>query len=302
MIFYKFVVVSVVGFSLLFLWFRPMSINKIPVADLSGSHRICVSQAIRQTHNFTGTNGWQVYSRLLATKRTINISEYWNEEDRFRPLDMPLKTCTIVYCGANIAGTDGHRFALAYPSCHIYFLEPVLPFYEQLLHSSHIGQLLTSDRSSLYHVYPFGLSNRSYFVNINEMTLSQGQSLSLTNRDQLTSDQHYKLIVRDVAEILFEFKILKKEASTIKNELSLLHMNCEGCEYDVIERLLTTGLIKYIRHLQFGSHRPIEMQLTVTDRYCFLQSSLNLSHDRVFGIPWGWERWTRRNISMLKSI
>ncbi len=77
-------------------------------------------------------------------------------------------------------------------------------------------------------------------------------------------------------------------------------MNCEGCEYDVIERLLTTGLIKYIRHLQFGSHRPIEMQLTVTDRYCFLQSSLNISHDRVFGIPWGWERWTRRNISMLK--
>jgi hypothetical protein len=132
------------------------------------------------------------------------------------------------------------------------------------------------------------------------MTFSQGQSLSLTKRDQSTSDQHYKLIVRDVAEILFEFKILKKEASTIKNELSLLHMNCEGCEYDVIERLLTTGLIKYIRHLQFGSHRPIEMQLTVTDRYCFLQSSLNISHDRVFGIPWGWERWTRRNISMLK--
>ncbi|CAF1479844.1 unnamed protein product [Adineta steineri] len=126
-------------------------------------------------------------------------------------------------------------------------------------------------------------------------TFSQGQSLSLTDHAQSKSDKYYKLIVRDVAEILFEFKILKKTTSSIENELSLLHLNCEGCEYDVIERLVTTGLIKYIRHLQFGSHRPIEMQSVVAERYCLLQSSLKNSHECIFGIPWGWERWTYRN-------
>ncbi|CAF1371898.1 unnamed protein product [Adineta steineri] len=228
----------------------------------------------------------------------MNRSWYWNEEERLRPLDLPNKTCTIIYCGANIAGTDGLHFALAYPSCHIYFLEPVLPFYEELIHSSRIRNLLTGDRSSLYHIYPFGLSNRSYLVNVNEKSFSQGQSLSLTDHTQSLSNNYYKLIVRDVAEILFEFKILKKMTSSIENELSLLHLNCEGCEYDVVERLLTTGLIKHIRHLQFGSHRPTEIQSTVAERYCSIQNSLNISHDRIFGIPWGWERWTHRNISI----
>ncbi|CAF1419275.1 unnamed protein product [Adineta steineri] len=116
----------------------------------------------------------------------------------------------IIYCGANIAGTDGLHFALAYPSCHIYFLKPTLPFYEELIHSSRIRNLLTSDRSSLYH------------------TFSQGQSLSFTDHAQSTSDKYYKLIARDIAEVVFEFKILKKMSSSIKNELNLLHLNCES--------------------------------------------------------------------------
>ncbi|CAF4116459.1 unnamed protein product [Adineta steineri] len=125
---------------------------------LTYPHRINMMLSFRTSCG----NEWFAFGPLLAnqaekqklafsiTCQHQNLSE--NEEEQFRPLDLPNKTCMIIYCGANIAGTDGLHFALAYPSCHIYFLKPTLPFYEELIHSSRIRNLLTSDRSSLYHV------------------------------------------------------------------------------------------------------------------------------------------------------
>jgi hypothetical protein len=157
-----------------------------------------------------------------------------------------------------------------------------------------------NDHEAKYHIYPFGLSNQSKFISIDESAFAEGQGLSLTGSQHSTSSRNYKLTVRDVADILFEFKVLTKEASSIMGELSLLHVNCEGCEYDVIDRLLSIGLISHVRHLQFGSHRPTHMQSTVVKRYCSLQASLNESHCQIFGVPWGWERWTNPKLAILK--
>ena len=161
--------------------------------------------------------------------------------------------------------------------------------------------LLANDHEAKYHIYPFGLSNQSMFISIDERAFVEGQGLSLTGSQQSTFGRKYELIVRDVADILFEFKVLTKETSSIKGELSLLHVNCEGCEYDVIERLLATDLVVHVRHLQFGSHRPTHIQSTVAERYCSLQVSLNASHTQLFGVPWSWERWTNRKLRMLKQ-
>jgi hypothetical protein len=125
-----------------FCFFRfsiPYSFNLfISSMIVSNNLSECVLHATKLTHNLSYTNGWPVYALIHRATKTANISQYWNGNDRFRPLDMPSTKCVIIYCGANIGGTDGIRFAREYPLCHIYFLEPVTAFFEQLLHSSAI--------------------------------------------------------------------------------------------------------------------------------------------------------------------
>jgi FkbM family methyltransferase len=267
--------------------------------DNSLEENTCIIYARQLTHNLTTVNGWETSNYLNSFRSSIrhNTTQYWNENDRFRKFNFTgVKACSIIYCGANIIGTDGLHFAKEYPSCHIWFFEPVPVFYEQFVHSPGWKRLMGSIASRLYHAYAYGLSNRSAFIDIAENSIAEGQSFSLIRKQKMIrSHERHKLIIRDVSEIIFELKILKQvgvHSNTVDGELTLLHMNCEGCEYDVLERLIDTDLIEYVHYLQFGTHRPISIQSTIVERYCALQKKLNETHKRDFGIPWGWERWT----------
>ncbi|CAF3276817.1 unnamed protein product [Rotaria sp. Silwood2] len=240
--------------------------------------------------------------QLESVNQTLlNISLYWNQDDRFKlftNLMLSKNECQILYCGANEAGTDGLQFIEQYEHCHIWFLEPVAQFYDKLIHSRKILRELKTGKHHLYHI---GLSNKNDLIDVTWQDIKESQALTLVgkqeNKQDTGNDLKYKLILRDVVEILFEFHILSKTInSTITGELNLLHVNCEGCEYDVIERLIKTNLIKYIRIIQFGSHRPSAIRSSVNQRYCCLQQMLLKTHHLQFGIPWAWERWLRNDL------
>ncbi|CAF4443035.1 unnamed protein product [Rotaria sp. Silwood2] len=240
--------------------------------------------------------------KLKAINQTLlNSSLYWNQDDRLKPftnLMLSRNECQIIYCGANQAGTDGLEFIKQYENCHVWFLEPVAQFYDKLIHSYSILQELKTGKHHLYHI---GLSNKNDLIDVTWQDIRESEALSLVgkqeNKPNIGNDLKYKLILRDVAEILFEFHMLSKTSNSIvTGELNLLHLNCEGCEYDVIERLIQTNLIKYIRIIQFGSHRPLAIRPSVNKRYCCLQQMLSTTHHLQFGVPWAWERWLRHDL------
>ncbi len=262
--------------------------------NTSLSQRTCIIHAKQLTHNLTETNN----DLTLSGYTRDNITEYqWNGYDRLRKFDFTqVKNCSIIYCGVNVNGMDGVRFANEYPSCYIWFLEPMPSFYQRFIHSSGWKRLMISDRAKLYNTFAYGLSNHSKLIDMVETNSSKGQGFTLFREDQrMNSHQRHKLVIRDVSEIMFELKVLNRldtELNIIDGELTLLHMNCEGCEYEVLERLIDTDLIKHVRYLQFETHRPKSIQSTIAERYCSLQERLNNTHNREFGIPWAWERWT----------
>ncbi|CAF3904236.1 unnamed protein product [Rotaria sordida] len=231
----------------------------------------------------------------------LNSSLYWNEEDRFKPFNNLMSSrneCQILYCGAHEAGTDGLEFIKQYENCHVWFLEPVAQFYDKLIHSRRILRQLETVK---HHMYNIGLSNKNELIDLTWKDIRKSQALTLVgkheNKNDIGNNLKYKLILRDVAEILFEFHILLKISnSIIIGELNLLHINCEGCEYDVIERLIKKNLTKYIRIIQFGSHRPLSIRSSINRRYCCLQQMLSMTHHLEFGIPWAWERWLRTDL------
>ena len=76
-------------------------------------------------------------------------------------------------------------------------------------------------------------------------------------------------------------------------DLDLLHVNCEGCEYEMLENIIKSGLHWKIKIIQFGTHFFPEVP-RLTERYCAIRSELSKSHQMVYGTAFAWERWDRK--------
>lgn len=72
--------------------------------------------------------------------------------------------------------------------------------------------------------------------------------------------------------------------------IGIMQMNCEGCEFDVLEDLIDTGTIAHIETLLIATHRMPNIADPVK-RYCRLRQSLAKTHRFVWGDVWIFERW-----------
>lgn len=79
----------------------------------------------------------------------------------------------------------------------------------------------------------------------------------------------------------------------VSHRASFVHVNCEGCEYDLFESLSPDRLSRF-RVVQFATHNypPHALARTVA-RYCRVRASLTRTHRLSWGTPFVWERWVR---------
>ncbi|KAK3103382.1 hypothetical protein FSP39_018843 [Pinctada imbricata] len=78
-------------------------------------------------------------------------------------------------------------------------------------------------------------------------------------------------------------------------EVDLLTMNCEGCEYDILDAILDSNLINYFRHVQISFHHLNGLGDTL-DRWCQYQQLLSRTHRLIYQYPLFWESWTRKDL------
>mgnify|MGYP000946554858 CR=1 FL=1 len=86
--------------------------------------------------------------------------------------------------------------------------------------------------------------------------------------------------IRDVASVWQELGAI---------QVALLKINIEGGEYDLLERLLETGLVGQFQHLQVQFHRFVP---DAEKRRDFIRTGLAHSHEERWCYPWVWESWT----------
>merc|ERR1719330_1116673 len=79
--------------------------------------------------------------------------------------------------------------------------------------------------------------------------------------------------------------------------VELLHVNCEGCEYDVVDGLRRAALLPQVEQVQIATHLldavdpslsfqealEVVLQLSVR-RYCEMHEILSETHSRVWGL------------------
>ncbi|XP_060567060.1 uncharacterized protein LOC132725888 [Ruditapes philippinarum] len=76
--------------------------------------------------------------------------------------------------------------------------------------------------------------------------------------------------------------------------VDLLSMDCEGCELDVLENLLETGMVKYFKNIQLEIHTLAYFIIDREDylrRYCTLQEHMRRTHRLTYQYKHMWENW-----------
>jgi FkbM family methyltransferase len=155
-------------------------------------------------------------------------------------------------------------------------LEPVPSFFHKL--NKHVSML---NLNSVVKTYNFGLGKtyREMSVNI------QGDGTSLLKTLPATKTETIKIL--NVVDFFVQIGVGCKT-------VDLLTINCEGCEFDILETLLSTTLIEMIDHIQFQPHHAVTTHENYICRYCRLRQLLVRTHTIEYEYPHIWESWKRK--------
>lgn len=147
--------------------------------------------------------------------------------------------------------------------CRIYVFEPVSMFAEQIQKRF--------KKNDQIEVFPFGLGgfSRSELIHIS----ASGSSIFGTS----AHCEQIKIV--DIKDWINEKSI---------DKIALIKINIEGGEYELLDRLIETGLIKIIDNLQVQFHNISRDSREQMKR---IQKELQKTHKPTYQYEFVWENW-----------
>jgi hypothetical protein len=128
------------------------------------------------------------------------------------------------------------------------------------------------------HVECFdALDNRAAWIEDGELEMG-GQYYYTSLFDEGESQTRYKCV--DIAPFL-------------QKEIALCKINIEGCEYALLDYIISKGLHEKVRNFQVQFHLLDNMNNDLM--YQGIADSLSETHDLTWRVPFVWENWRRRD-------
>jgi len=124
-------------------------------------------------------------------------------------------------------------------------------------------------RNEQVEVYPYGLGKTSREI-----------FFDISGDGTHPSSGGLKGQVKSFTSVLVELKI---------DRVDLLQINCEGCEWEVLEAAIET--IHVFHHIQVQFHQNADWVENKLERYAKIQDRLTQTHELVFDHPWIWQLW-----------
>lgn len=223
----------------------------------------------------------QVLTRSTQTRAHLPHDELFNECDPSRPeppsvevlgsdrFQFATKSKVIVDIGGN-AGEDVEMMLKQNPTARIYTFEPIPQYFKELK-----ARFASNPNVSVQN---FGMSD----TNAQKEFILDG--VGTTGADQNTRGEHVQVHLRDVDEVFLE---IQKETGQVPD---MLNMNCEGCEYAVMQRMLHRGWLERLAFIQLSWHLAGDVKDRVGQR-CSAEKRLWQSHGRTFKSEYGWIGW-----------
>lgn len=207
-----------------------------------------------------------LYGQYIRRDPFTQALNQWHSDrgDETLRVDYPLSDSSIVFDLGGYRGRWAQQIWDRY-QCHIYIFEPVPPYYRS------IGErFIGRDK---VHIYNFGLaeSTRTDRIYLRE----EGSSLYGTGAQSL------EIHLMDMAEFLRTIKIA---------HIDLMKINIEGAEYDLLDAMLSAGLVEICTNLQIQFHRFVP---DAVSRRNAIRQELARTHCLTYDYPFIWENWKR---------
>ena len=190
---------------------------------------------------------------------------YAIDGDQTLRMNLNLTADAVVF---DLGGYDGSVAVEIYAryGCPVWVFEPCLSFFADIHKRLH--------RNPAFKLFPFGLagSNRKETISLDGAGTSTYRATGKTEEIEL----------RSASEFFAEHAV---------PEIDLLKVNIEGGEYDLLDHLIETGLIRRVKELQVQFHEDV---LPDADRRMrAIQAGLSATHRLKWQHEWIWESWVR---------
>ena len=196
------------------------------------------------------------------------IGKWFNDNgDIVHRLNYPLTQDSVVF---DIGGYQGGFAQQIYDkfNAFIHVFEPMKQF------SNYIGSRFAGNEKVL--VYPVGVGAKTENLTIyvpngqDEATLHPGES-------PIAREENIRVI--DVVEVFEKIEV---------DRVNLMKINIEGAEFDLLDKLIETGLHNRADNLQIQYHKIAEDS---EDRRDAITDKLSKTHECNWNYPWVWENW-----------
>lgn len=183
----------------------------------------------------------------------------FEESDRY---DLPLTADSLVM---DVGGFEGNFANIIHQKfgCRVQVFEPVLEFYGK------IAERFAGNPHIEVFLYGLGGSNRRESLGVK----GDQSGIFCTTANYVETIE-----IRDIAQV-------------IDRVPDLLKLNCEGMEYEILERLLETGILGYITNLSVQFHR-IDGESEA--RMKSLMDQIGKTHKLTYHTPFVWTGWKLR--------
>ncbi|KAL3885241.1 hypothetical protein ACJMK2_025329 [Sinanodonta woodiana] len=215
--------------------------------------------------------------RNAVKDRDQNGSRFWGREEHIRTTHhtyLTNKDAVMIEIGGN-RGDDATEFVKLYNPRYI-ILEPLEEYFNILKE-----KFKNNSRVTVVNV-GLGIKNEVAMVNI------EGFHADATSKF-LGSNGKTPLYIANATKFLMNLGVGLFH-------VDLLTSNCEGCEYEVLETILSTNLINYIKNFQFATHSTLKGLEDPLGRYCKIQELLRRTHKPTYQYRLIWESWRRNDL------
>lgn len=228
-------------------------------------------------------------SCLFTTHHFMAQNDKWNAKMRLDTSSLLVpENPLIVEIGGNTDGFDSQAFRKLFPSSILNIIEPVPDFYYNL-------QKVFQDFKDT-NLYMLGMGAFARNITIPRDSF-RGQGTFIMDPTSTTSEDFDYVVLKlvDASDQIHQIlrNVNYKNYSSKQFELiDILHVNCEGCEWEMFPRLLETGALSYVRYIQVSFHNYGKKGIgSLLPKYCLIREGFEKTHKRIEAVPFGWERW-----------
>lgn len=194
----------------------------------------------------------------------------FEEQDRFNYPD--LTPNSLVIDGGGFEGNWANQIAVKY-GCAVVCYEPTRAFYQNILGRLARGEI---HRDIVPVHAALGCSDRKELFGV------MGDHTGIACLGNSKEEVRIVDVILAVDGWMQDFDV---------PEVAVLKLNVESMEYEILERLIESGRIGAIRHLQVQPHNLLPGH---AGRWAHIRELLLLTHDLTFDEPWIWTGFSLR--------